>query len=819
MFNRKTKSSENHSRISSASVNSASSINLLQKNQENVVARIDAKIKETVFTTDNLIDITHNLGNYVDVQMESIENVIDEINNYSSLAEEVSSSAANSKDIATETLNTAQKGTTVITSSIHAMNEIKESMVDAKSVVFALHNKSAEINQMIKAINNIASNTNLLSLNASVEAARAGEAGRGFAVVAKEVKRLAEDSSDSANQISNIINEINQEVEKTLQAMDRSMEKVEEGIQISSNAMSAFDEIIAAINTTINVTEQINIAIQKQTESLQNVVGCTNDMVSNSEKVSSLVDIAALNTQYAKTALNMLSDVSNQLSHISSAFLRSLNVNKDTEETVIHMALNAGPLDLDPHVANDADSFPLLQNAHSGLLYIAPSGEISPGLAKSWYVEEDGVTWIFNLRRGAKFHNGREVTAQDIKYSYERLLNPATKSTTTWLFDNVVGAQDYNAGKSNELTGVKVIDQYRVSIKLTSPYSGFLLNLGHVGASILAKEDISSSKLTGCGPYILESVKDNTCTFIGFKDYYGGAPYIDKIIAHYEIPDVAQGIIDGTYSCGNITNKEGLEKVKKSSSLKIDIRELMGIYYVGFNLESNCIFAHNKNARYAMNMGINKKKIIQDILGGLGREARGPVSPQIIDNSYLPDIQYNPTKAKDILRKEGVFDQKSRYKVIIRDESDNTLFSKISQYVIHDLKSLGIPVEVFKVLPKDYLDPKSIAKSDIFIGRWIADTSDPDTYLQPAFNPSNATDFSRYNNPELLKEMEDARQIINPAKKLETYKKIQKEIVDDYPWIFLYHPLIAVVSDKTLSGIKINPTGITNFENIMLESQ
>lgn len=818
MFNKRKRDVEKQDSIHTAKAESSGNIELLQKNQENVVARLDVKIKDTIFTTDNLIDITYNLGKYVDIQMGSIKKVIDEIDNYSSLAEEVSSSAANSKEIATETLNTAQKGTSVIVSSINAMNDIKDSMEAAKSVVFALHSKSAEINQMIKIINNIASNTNLLSLNASVEAARAGVAGRGFAVVAKEVKRLAENSSDSANQISNIINEINQEVEKTLHAMDHSMEKVEEGILISSNAMSAFDDIVTAINTTITVTEQINTAIQSQTQSLQEIVNYTNDMVGNSEKVTSLVDIAALNTQYAKTALDVLSGVSNQLTKISSVFLESLsNWSSSADETVIHMALNAGPLDLDPHVANDSDSFPLLQNVHSGLLYTASDGALSPGIAKSWHVADDGVTWIFNLRRGAKFHSGREITAEDVKYSYERLLNPSTKSTTTWLFDNVVGAQDYITGKERSLAGVQIIDAYRISIKLTSPYTGFLLNLGHVGTSILSRNDSSSDRMTGCGPYILESVKDSTCTFTAFKDYYGGTPYIDKIIAHYDLPDIAQSIVDGTYSCGNITNKEGLEKVKNDSRLNINIRELMGIYYVGFNLESNCIFAKNKNARYALGLGINKKNIIDQVLGGLGREAKGPVSPQIIDSSYLPDIAYSPQKAKELLKREGVYDQSAPYKVVIRDESESTLFSKISQYVISDLKSLGIRVEISKVPPKDYLDPKSIAKSDIFIGRWIADTSDPDTYLQPAFNPSNATDFSRYNNPELLKKMEEARQIINPDKKIEFYKEVQKQIVEDCPWVFLYHPQIAVVSDKSLSGIVVNPSGITNFENIMLK--
>jgi ABC-type transport system substrate-binding protein len=790
---------------------------ILKKNQQNIVERLAMKIDETAFATDNLIKITYDLADHVEVQMDSINNVVNEMGTYSALAEEVFASTENSRQIAATTLEIAHSGNEAVTNSINAMNEIQESVIYAKEVVNNLNRKSEHIDEMLKVINNISYNTNLLALNASIEAARAGDAGRGFAVVANEVKKLADNSADSAGQIAKTIQEINEEIINTIKAMDDSMLKIQEGTEIANNTMVVFNEIIDSINVTSRVTEEINEAIAKQTASLESVINSTVDMTDTSNKVTSLVDIASLNTQYTKTSLNILGEVSKDLCSISNKLLEEIETG-DFTENALNISVNSKPIEFDPQLAHDQESAQVLVNIYGSLLYIGSTGEISPGVAKGWYVEDDGVTWVFSLRKGAKFHNGREIVADDVKYSYERMLSPKLNSPNTWFLEHIEGASEYINGRASEVTGIKVIDRYRLSIKLINPYSGFLLNLGQFSTCILAKEDVEKGKLTGCGPYTFREITDEYCTLVAFEDYYGGIPYQEKIIVNYRNDNIAEGFIEGKYDLISANSKEEFNKVKNTNNINIYLSDVLGTYYLGFNMESNSIFAKSKEARQALGMGINKKQIIDDILGELGEEAKSVIPARIVDNSYLLKVSYNPSKARDILKKEGEYGSGKTIKIIIRDEPEDTVFYRMSQYILKDLDELGIKYEVKKVGVKDYYTSSILSNCDILVGRWIADTGDPDNYLQPSFNYNNPTNFTRYNNPQVMELMDKAKQIINPNKKMEVYKEIQNIIMEDSPWIPIFHPKIALVSRKNIAGARMSPLGITNYEDILIES-
>jgi ABC-type transport system substrate-binding protein len=238
---------------------------------------------------------------------------------------------------------------------------------------------------------------------------------------------------------------------------------------------------------------------------------------------------------------------------------------------------------------------------------------------------------------------------------------------------------------------------------------------------------------------------------------------------------------------------------------------------VGFNLLSDSPYVQNKEIRKALNMVINKKVIIDEMLGGLAIEAKGPFPPSMIDNTKDVGYSYNLRLAKEILQKSGSGKAVQKLKILTREEKDTSIYNPLTEYIVKDLKEIGIECELIRVTAAQYLNPECIHKCDIYISRWIGDTGDPDNFLQPLFSSESKTNFSNYKNDAVTQNMNKAKEIINPEKRVEMYRKIQQTIVDDAPWIFLYHPQTGIAYKNSIAGIRLSQLGLLKYEDIILE--
>jgi len=148
-----------------------------------------------------------------------------------------------------------------------------------------------------------------------------------------------------------------------------------------------------------------------------------------------------------------------------------------------------------------------------------------------------------------------------------------SKSPNSWFLENIEGTTQYLNGNAKDVIGIKVLDKYRLSLKLTVPYTGFLLNLGQYCCSIIAKEELEKGEIVGC-------------TLSAFKDYFGGAPYADKIEIEFNPENAAEKFLNNDYDFITADNKTLMESLKNSKSSSIKMNDVMGTYYVGFNLKS-----------------------------------------------------------------------------------------------------------------------------------------------------------------------------------------------------------------------------------------
>lgn len=785
-------------------------------NRSKMLSRLTNQVEETSVIADSLIDSTKHIGSSIEQQMVTIENVVAEIHTYSSLAEEVFSSIESSKDIAAQTVLTANNGTSSIENVLESMDDIENVVNEVRASVNNLFEKSKNIDSLLNIIRDIAASTNLLSLNASIEAVHAGAAGKGFAVVAGEVKNLANRSMDSVKLIDNILSDIKNSINDTSDLMLKTIDKVNDGKNISISTKSVFEDIISAANENSNVSNEISHAISRQTDSLESIISSAQDMSHQFEKLIKEVELNILNTELTSTSLGKLSDISKSIQISESKSSEISNLYSQLQDRFILRCCEAYSLTVkDPMISSDMVDVHTLCNIHGTLINIDSSGNVSPGIAKYWKVHEDGITWEFQLRKGIVFHDGSSLTAEDVKFSYERLLSKSLNAICAWILLDIEGAEEYHKSQAQGVSGINIINPYTLTIKLKTPYTGFLLNLGQVAAAIISKNSFKQhNQIVGCGPYVLERCDKEGMVLEAFDKYYLGAPYIPKVVI---------SIGDSDKCISSLTNKnidfsriEDGDAYQTAKNLGLEIKQLdmLSIYYAGFNFKSQNSIVHSKEIRQAINYAINKERIVNNVLKKFGSVAASPMPPSMLEKSIHP-YEYNLQKAKDLIRRSGI--SNLTLNVCSRDDGENGLFRRTQRCVVEDLQAAGFKVNLSSIPSAEFLRNRSFEKADLFISRWTADTGDQDNFLRPNFSDDSSDNFCAYHNEKVLELLSEAKTVINPSKKASLYNELAEFIHEDAPWVFLFHPKTGIAYHNNLGGVNLNAIDMTRYDEIFIK--
>ena len=783
----------------------------IRQNEEKLLHNLDIKIDDSSNQVENLINTIESIANRVEEQMEYIYSVVNEISYYSAMAEELHASSSDSYRTANETLEVVNDGKSSLYNTISSMEEINASMSHVISEINILRENVSQVEDILNIIRDIAKQTNLLSLNASIEAARAGDAGRGFAVVANEVKKLADRSAESVDHISYIIKNIQNNVNTTVDAIENSNTKVHEGYTVAQESNTAFEKIEKAIKNMIEIINEITEAITVQTSSLESIVISANDMEHSSEKALAMVESAMMNTQFTKASINELNQLSGLLNEMNGKILEHNQIDGKKEDIVLKLALASSVQSLDPAMVNIMESMRFLNNLHAGLLTISDTGGVLPSIAKNWYVEEDNLTWVFNLKRDATFHNGKRITALDVKYSLERLLSPELNSPNTWFIDYIDGAKEFIQGLEREVRGITVLDDYRISIKLETPFSGFPLLLSHACCAIMDMEEVKKGNFVGCGPYIIDTYKDNKYKLIAYDNYLGGRAYCDVVEVNAKDENALDNFIHGDYDFYIIQNKREHEILKAEKWAKnIKYIDLVASFYIGFKMKNTSSPYTQKKIRQAISHAINKKRIIDEIYGGLAVEAKSIIPANLVPNHHIKGYEYNPLKARKIIQDEKI--NLNRPLIILSGKEPNPILKLVKE----DLEAIGINCQ-YKVPPKDKtLRANELQEGyDIYYSGWYADTLDPSAFIKPLFMPGNQTNLSAYENPKIVELVESATQMANPKKREELYMEIQKILFEDAPNIPLFHPQNAICTKDGVNNTILSSLAMIKYDNIV----
>ncbi len=419
-------------------------------------------------------------------------------------------------------------------------------------------------------------------------------------------------------------------------------------------------------------------------------------------------------------------------------------------------------------------------------------------LATSVEKSADGLTYTYKLRENVKFHNGRGLTADDIIYSYNRIMNPKTASSAALYVMPIKGAADVQAGKTDTIAGLKKIDDYTLSIELENAMDiGYLLF--KIETAILPREEIEAKGDTfgtapvGCGPFkFVKWVKGSEIVLEKFPEYYEeGKPYLDKVV--YKIMEEGSArdlAFRADELDANLVGSDQYPVYQADPELSKNMIEVAEMYtrLIGFN-PAYKPFA-DKRVRQAFNLAINSDLIIEKLVKNKAFPATSflPTSSPAFDPA-LKGYEYDVEKAEKLMAEAGYADG---FTVEVIGSNSGSYGVRIVEALIPFLKKINVTVKPQQL--EDGMLAQRLNDGDYQAFIWSLESGPDPLAVLSRFDSRTlptAGNYVRYNSPEFDKYLDMARSASDSAERTEYLKKADAVMLEDAPiWFFNYNKAI-----------------------------
>ncbi len=457
---------------------------------------------------------------------------------------------------------------------------------------------------------------------------------------------------------------------------------------------------------------------------------------------------------------------------------------------VAHGTLNlygSNPFTLDPATSSEATSGGYIIQIFSGLMTLGEDLNPVPDIAQEWKMNTDGTVYTFTLRRDARFHDGRRVTAADFVYSWERACHPSTGSTTaaTYLGD-IVGARQMLAGEAGSLSGVRAVNDHTLEVTIESPKSYFLYKMAFVTTFVVDKNNITNARWwrtpNGTGPFTLKEWVDNQSLVLErFADFYGNVARVGTV--NYQI---LTGVPMRLYETGSIDitafGSSYIDMVTDPDGPYLEQLEIypeLSFYYLGFN-HTRPPF-DDVNVRKAFSMAIDKEKIASLLYRDMVQPANGilPVGlPGHNDN--LSGLEYNVAGAKALIAASVYGDAANLPPITVTTAGWGGSASSDLQAIVYEWQqNLGVDVTIRQLEPERYFYNLREEVDEIYYLGWIADYPHPQNFLEILFRTGSEYNAGGYSNPVVDDMLHAAGIETNLPASFPVYQQIEQMLVDD----------------------------------------
>lgn len=485
------------------------------------------------------------------------------------------------------------------------------------------------------------------------------------------------------------------------------------------------------------------------------------------------------------------------------------------KESTFRYTLVTSPTTLDPHRVEDGDTIDMLHQVFEGLVRWSPKSEVEPAVAESWEVKDGGTTYVFKIRAGMKFHNGKEVTAEDCKWSLERACNPKLASSVALTYlDNIVGVKEKFDGKSPEISGVTVTGPLELTVKIDKPRPYFLGKLTYLTTAVLPKDAVPADKeisdikqMIGTGPFKASSYEtDLLFKLAANESYWGGAPKVAMI----ERPIVKEAEARlNKFRSGEVDlvqlERQQIDPFLKDPKYKDQVKyfDRPSIWYVGFSPKAYKPFA-DPRVRRAFAMAINRDVIVNQLLGGVNKVATGILPPGVAGaRETVPGLKFDPVTAKGLLAAAGYAGGKGMPALEFNFREGRPDVKTAAVRVAEDLKTnLGVSVNIRSMEWGAYLEKRNRGELQLFHMRWGADYLDPENFLSLLLTTKGPENKIGYSNPIVDDLCARADVMDNGPERWALYAQAEDMILQDAPWFPLYFQRDAELIAPRVSGLR-----------------
>ncbi len=477
--------------------------------------------------------------------------------------------------------------------------------------------------------------------------------------------------------------------------------------------------------------------------------------------------------------------------------------------------LQYSPKTLDPARSTEIYTVTVVQQLFDGLVDFDRDLNIIPSVARSWRVSRDGKTYTFDLRQGVKFHNGREVTADDVVYSITRLLRADTRSSAASQFEVIAGAKELREGRATSLRGVRVIDKMQVEIMLAEPYAPFLSLLAMKGAKIVPREAVEAKDPpfertpVGTGPFrFVRWDEGREIVLEANPEYFRGRPYLDKLV-YAMLPTATDLTVYREFRSGGF-EESGIpadlrDEVLTDRTVRVIRRPILGIRFYGLSLHRPEWRDHS--VREAMLLALDRAGIVNNAFRGQNQPTGGVLPPGLI--GYGPDRPVPPAdraRAAALLKEVG---GAGRLPPIEVWSAVHTRQAKAELEAISETwRSLGVSVETrFADDWPQFQRSLTEGRMSVFRYAWYADIPDPDNVLGILFHSKSKYNYMRYANPDVDQLLEQGRSELDPVRRVEIYQRAEARILADIPIIPLMTLSFEQAYQPYVKGVEVSPLG------------